>query len=306
MSQFLSSGDLAADRRYLWAEASRAEGDWQAAVELFAQAVELAPGWASGWYALGDALLRISQRQPAQDAFRRCQALDPGDMLGAGLRLAQMAGEPVAAMPAAFVAGLFDGYATGFDRHLVDKLAYRGPEVLIAALDSTLGADGSSAHFPRVLDLGCGTGLFAQAIKARAETIDGVDLSPAMIEVARAKGLYRRLEVADVTAFLDEVPADSGYDLIAAADVLVYIGDLAPLFQAAKGALRSGGLLAFTVQSQPGEGYALGADMRFHHSPSYLRATAETAGLVCRHLAPVVTRRDAGADVPGLVMVLGQ
>lgn len=304
MSKFHSSGELAADRRYLWAEGSRAEGDWDAAAELFAQAVELAPSWPSGWYALGDALERLGRGDEARQAFDQCRALDAADTLGAGLRLARLGGEPVASMPARFVAGLFDGYASGFDRHLVDKLAYRGPEIIVSALQTVMQRDSRAVHFARVLDLGCGTGLLAEALQGKAGEIDGVDLSPGMLEVARAKNLYHALHIADVTAFVAAVPPAAGYDLIAAADVLVYLGDLAPLFQAVPPALSPSGLFAFTVQSRPDAGFALGADMRFHHAETYLRTTAAAAGLACRHLAPVVTRRDGGQDVPGFVVVL--
>ena len=302
MTAFRSSGDLAADRRFLWADASRAEGDWAAAADLFSQAVELAPGWAAGWHACGEALARVGRTAEASAAFRRCLMLEPQDGLGAGLALARLEGQAVTAMPADFVAGLFDGYARSFDRHLTQALAYRGPQIIVAALATVR----QPLAFGAVLDLGCGTGLLAQALAGTAEVIDGVDLSPGMLEVAHDKGLYRDLAAGDVTAHLEGLPADRRYDLIAAADVLVYIGDLGPLFAASTRGLAPGGLFAATVQARQEEGYGLGADMRFHHSARYLRDTAAAAGLEVRHLAEAVTRTDAGRDVPGLVVVLAR
>ena len=55
MALFITSGDLIADRRYEMARAYAADGDLAAAADLYAQAVELSPGFASGWFALGEA-----------------------------------------------------------------------------------------------------------------------------------------------------------------------------------------------------------------------------------------------------------
>ena len=298
MTAFRSSGDLSADRRYLWGEASMAQGDFVAAADLFAQAVELAPGWASGWFALGEARARAGSAEAAGEAFRRCLALEPEDILGAGLRLARIAGAAVA-MPAAYVAGLFDDYADRFDAHLTGALGYRGPEVILAALDRLA----PGRRYAAALDLGCGTGLMAAALAGRAGAVDGVDLSAAMVREAAARGIYRRLAVADVVAFLADAP-DTAYDLALAADVLVYLGDLDPLFAGLTRALTPGGLFAFTVQGLDEPGFGLGDDLRYAHSESYLRQAAERAGLAVRCLEAASTRRDAGRDVPGYVAVL--
>ena len=51
-----------------------------------------------------------------------------------------------------------------------------------------------------MLDLGCGTGLAGAAFRPHVDWLVGVDLSPKMIEAARAKGLYDQLAVADIAA----------------------------------------------------------------------------------------------------------
>ena len=82
--------------------------------------------------------------------------------------------------------------------------------------------------FDRVIDLGCGTGLAARAFAAVAGEIIGIDLSPRMIERARLTGLYAELEVAEIVQGLVRQP-DASADLILAADVMVYVHDMAPL-----------------------------------------------------------------------------
>jgi predicted TPR repeat methyltransferase len=294
-----SSGDLVADRRYQWAAGALDSRDFEAARDLFAQALELAPDWAPGWRGLGEALAALQRRDEAVAAFRKALALDPADIGGAGLHLAFLAGESPSTAPRAYVKALFDQYAAKFDRHLVQALAYRGPEILDAAISRAA----PGRIFAHALDLGCGAGLFGATFRGKAKRLTGIDLSPAMIQQARGKGIYDRLFAADLLDFLDSEP-ERNADLAAAADVFVYIGDLAPVFAAVARVLEPGGLFAFTAQSQDRDGYRVGEDMRFSHGEAYLRACAAQSGFATLELAPAVTRKDRGADVPGWAAIL--
>jgi len=76
--------------------------------------------------------------------------------------------------------------------------------------------------FPRVLDLGCGTGMVAENFLDKAGEIDGVDLSPKMLEHAQAKGVYANLFLSDVLEFLEGPNVrPAGYDLILSADTFI-------------------------------------------------------------------------------------
>lgn len=293
----VSSGNEIADRRFAYAEDYRTGGELAAARELMRGALDLVPGFAAGWFRLGELSEEAGDIAAAREAFARALTLAPDDALGAGPRLSALDGLTPESLPAAHVAALFDVYADRFDSHLVGALAYRGPEVLVAALD--LVAPGR--RFPAVIDIGCGTGLMARALTSRADAIDGVDLSPAMVAKARATGLYRTLAADEMAAFLDGGPAGA-FDLATAADVLVYVGDLAALATSLARALTPGGLFGATLQAGP-EPYALLPDRRFGHGEVYVRETLRQAGFTVRHVAPVVTRQDRGADVPGLVVV---
>jgi predicted TPR repeat methyltransferase len=66
------------------------------------------------------------------------------------------------------------------------------------------------------------------------------------------------------------------------------------------------GLFAFTFQLKDGDGFILGADLRYHHSEAHLRACATTAGLMIVHAAPCITRRDGGKPVDSMVMILSK
>jgi predicted TPR repeat methyltransferase len=301
-----SSGDLLADRRYAWAEAALKEGDAAAAADLARQALEIAPGFAAGWFLLGQAEQALEHREAAQAAFAEALRLDPEDSLGAGLRLAQLgAGEPDRAMSPAYVRQLFDDYAIRFDRHLVKSLNYRAPALLHDSVRRTCSKRLRPFRFNEALDLGCGTGLAGEAFRAECGRLAGIDLSPEMVRRAEAKRIYDELAVGDGAAWL-AMRNDASADLVLAADVFVYIADLAPIFAGVARVLRPAGLFAFTVQAHAGEGVALGEDARYAHGEPYLRELAARSGLAVALLETVSTRHDRGADVPGLILVLAR
>jgi predicted TPR repeat methyltransferase len=295
MSVPLSSGDLLADRRYRYAEACLAEGDAAACADLAAQALEIAPAYAPAWLLLGRAREALADRDGAREAFGTALRLDPQDTLGAGLHLARLGLGEGAALTPAYVRALFDGYAPRFERHLVEGLRYVGPALVAEVLPE------EPARFSTVLDLGCGTGLAGAALAHRAGHLTGVDLSPAMLALARGKGCYDRLVASELGSFLGEEPAGSA-DLCIAADVFIYCADLAPVLAGIGWVLRPGGWTAFTVQSPAGEAPTLGPDGRYAHPDAHIRAAAESAGLAIRVLREAAVRFEGGGPVPGRVV----
>ena len=250
---FLSSGDLMADRRFEFARDLQLKGDLPAAADLLLQAIELAPNFVTAWFTLGEIREQLGERDAAIAAFRKAHAADPDDRHGASLRLMRLGAEPLAAMPQGYVQALFDQYAPRFESALVDDLGYRGPELLFRAVLSVRAAARKPAFFKRAIDLGCGTGLAATAFAKEVDHFIGIDLSPRMIERARATGFYAELEVADMVQGLRGKP-DASADLILAADAMVYVADLAPVLAEAERVLAAGGLLAFTDRDACGRG----------------------------------------------------
>jgi len=136
---------------------------------------------------------------------------------------------------------VFDGCADTFDKHLVQELDYDTPHRLVELICRCAGP--ATAQW-NVLDLGCGTGLSGSAIAPYARNLVGVDLSANMLTQARALGLYQRLEQQELLQLMHDEPAAS-YDLIIAADVLIYFGQLDTVCGAAKRLLKRGGCLHF-------------------------------------------------------------
>ena len=292
-----SSGDLLADRRADYAEMLFASGDHAAAAEIMLGALELAPGWALGWFRLGEMHEAAGVLPAAAEAWRMALKLDPADRTGAGLKL-ELAGEaPVStAPPSAFVEELFDQYAGNFDASLVGKLAYRVPELLAEAI-----ARQGRARFDRAVDIGCGTGLMGERLRPLAEALEGHDISAAMLRKAAARGCYDRLVKSDLQE-LDLAPASA--DLVTAADVFMYVGALDGIIARVSTWLKSGGLFAFSVERHPGpEDFVLRPSRRYAHSAAYVRRLLDAAGLAIASCDAATIRMDRGEPVEGLIVV---
>ena len=299
---FLSSGDLVADRRFEFARDLQLKGDLIAAADLLSQATELAPGFISAWFTLGEIREQLGECDAAIAAFRKALTADPEDRHGASLHLMLLGAEKLSGMPEAYVRVLFDQYAPKFEKALVDDLGYRGPALLFKAVLAARQAVRKPAFFKRAIDLGCGTGLAAAGFVKEVDHFIGIDLSPRMIEKARATGLYAKLEVADMVRGLRDRP-DASADLVLAADAMVYLPDLAPVLREVKRVLVTGGLLAFTVETHDGDGIILGEGLRYAHNASYVRGSIGEAGLMLSQCEDLSARNEDNVPVPGLVVV---
>jgi predicted TPR repeat methyltransferase len=302
---FVSSGDLIADRRYKWALDHAARGDFAAAAEILEQTVELAPGFATAWFALGAMRDQLGDRGNAIAAFERARAADPKDYHGARLQLARLgAGDTTPAMTQTYVRRLFDQYAARYDASLTERLDYRGPALLLGAVESVMQTAERPMRFGSMLDLGCGTGLGGAAFRPFVDWLVGVDLSPAMIAQAATKGLYDRLVASDIAACLaDEIADKAAYHLILAADIFVYFNDLAPIVASVARVLAPSGVFAFTVETHAGAGVKLLSTLRYAHGEAYVRTVLRDAGFAVTHLAKAPVRSEKGVPVDSLVVV---
>src|ERR1700733_2482552 len=215
---FVSSGDLVADRRYKWALDCAVKGDFAGAADILAQTVELVPRFATAWFALGAIRDRLGDQAGAVAAFTPARAADPEDYHGAPLQLARLGGgEAAPEMTETYVRRLFDQYAGRYDAALTDRLAYRGPAILREAVETVVQAAQRPLRFDALLDLGCGTGLGGATFRPLSDRMVGVDLSPAMIAQADAKGIYDRLLTANIAdCVAQEIAAGNRYQLVLA------------------------------------------------------------------------------------------
>jgi predicted TPR repeat methyltransferase len=283
-------------------QALAAKGEARAALEPLLTAARLTPDIPDVWLALAhvhaDCGDPVGARAAATAALT-CAGRDRAAVEQARFMLAAL-GEGAAPprAPAGYVRKLFDQFAPRFDAELEGRLHYRTPALLAEAIDAVLPANAALS----VLDMGCGTGLSGLALKPFARRLEGVDLSPRMLDAARARGIYAALHEADLLAFLPTRRA--GYDLIAAADVLNYLGDLTPALAAMRAALRPNGVAAFSLETGEIAPFELAEGMRYRHAPAHARALAEAAGFTVLSETPVILREERGQPVGGMLLIL--
>lgn len=247
-----------------------------------------------------------------------------------------------------FVSALFDDFADTFDEKLMG-LGYKVPQLVGEAAYDLLQMSNKET-FDSALDAGCGTGLAGRFIRPlMSGPLVGVDLSKKMLELAaectllkgcgfkekestdenlgedeRSKiSLYDKLVSLDLeTASLDDLKMglaedkleDDGFDLIVAADVLVYIGDLQKVLtnfaRLSNGDEDKVSFLVFSCEriedeDAPSSGWKLQTSGRYAHSKSYVLRVAEEIGYYLIGYEEIVPRQEKGEDVAGHLFVLG-
>jgi predicted TPR repeat methyltransferase len=273
-----------------------AAGHLPTAIGEFQRALRLDPQSAQARFQLGCAWLEAGEPEKALESF---DALEGGAVADAPEKIAE-----ARAMQAAqrsnprYVRHLFDQFSADYDVRMRGSLSYRAPEILRELASLVLPQQTDLA----VLDLGCGTGLAGLAFKDAAGRLDGVDLSPAMIAKARSLGIYDELRVGDIETGLASFAR--AYDLILAADTIVYLGELAALFSGIAARLAPDGMFLFTAEKKDGEGFELGPKRRWRHSEIYLRQAVAHAGLDICGLMECSPRMEAGVPVDGLAVAL--
>ncbi len=271
----------------------RAAGELEQACETFQKTVTLDRNHASALSNLACCLHMQGEYGQAAVAYRRLLELRPGDE-AASYMLAAIEGDNITSAPPGYVARLFDDYSADFDRDLLGNLEYRVPELLGKMVAEFINPDEKKKT---ILDLGCGTGLSGLALIDFASSLTGIDLSEKMIGKARDRGCYDTLVVGDVVEFM--AANDAPVDMVTAADVLTYIGDLEPLFAQAAGCLAPGGIFCFSTELSEKPGYQLLNNGRYGHHRDYINTLAHRFGFKILKREEEKIRRERGQWIIG-------
>lgn len=311
------------------------QGDLAGAAECYEKVLLLDPHDAPTFNALGTILRRLKQLDRAEECYRKAIDLRPDygvayTNLAVVLQTAERIDEALAcyakaialghqpasadymiaaltnadrkAAPRAYVRDLFDSFADSFDTVLTGELGYNSPELLREMAGKLPGPAGK---FPMMIDLGCGTGLVGRYFADLVDYLIGVDLSEKMLAKAAAKGDYAELHCRDIIEFLDEFSGQ--VDLLVAADVLIYLGDLQPFFSRADKVLRPGGKLLFTTEKLPGTGERrLETSGRYSYSDDYIKRLAAEGGFAVETCREVDLRMEKGSWLRGCLFVMGR
>jgi predicted TPR repeat methyltransferase len=170
----------------------------QEALDAHYEAMRLAPQSADSYRYLGRILYAEGRLAEATDVYRRWLAIFPDDPRAQHFAAA-CTGKCVPSRASDdYVRAEFDGFASTFDGTLA-RLEYQAPRLVA---DEVARLYGHAEPRLAVIDAGCGTGLCGPLLRPRAAFMAGVDLSAAMIELARKRAVYDALVVAELTAYL--------------------------------------------------------------------------------------------------------
>jgi len=268
-------------------------GQHRTAEHYFKQTLEIDNTHQDALLNLSALMLQTHQRGLAQGYLKQLMALNPEHPLGRYLFAALENDQSFERAPEAYIRNLFDNYARHYEKHLVETLRYRVPNVISEYLKETLSIEPASL---RILDLGCGSGLSGVAVSTYAKSLVGVDLSAKMLALACEKKIYSELVDKDIEAYLAEIQ-DARFDLVIAADTLIYFGDLHDIIKALARVLTPGGRFIFTVEQGRGDGYELMPSARYTHAKSYVEALLSEVGFDIECCREVDARSQEGEAV---------
>ncbi|MEJ0009403.1 MAG: methyltransferase domain-containing protein [Alphaproteobacteria bacterium] len=259
-------------------------GQWMDAVFRFRLALWLQPNFAQAWYNLGACYVRLGNRPRARYTLMKALALAPQHsdaiylLSGIDPNAVPAASKPTR-MSAATVTHFFTMVAPRYEER-ERALGYNGPQLVYDAAKPLVKPAGA-----QLLDVGCGSGLAARPWRANVAGITGIDLTPAMLDLARAAKagdllMYERLIENDIITLPDELLPAAGFDLAICCNVSQFLGDLYPPLVRIKRLLRPGAVLALTYEPMgTSAGFAVNPDSgRFGHHPDYVKRMALHVG----------------------------
>jgi len=283
------------DTARLWRDAqdALARGDTTLGVACLEKVVAAEPGNVEAYRAIGRILRLAGRPDDAAAWYRRCLERAPGDPIATmGLVALGQAPAPPR-LPDGVVLYVFDRNAATYEANM-RSLGYQVPDVLLKLLNDELGATGRLD----ILDLGCGSGLCGPLLRPLARRLVGVDLSPRMLDLARAKRAYDALVEAELVDYLATTP--DAFDVVIAANVLIYFGDLAPLVDGVARVLRGAGSFLFDVEKGVGAEPGFHVSGRYTHSRELVERTVQSSGFAPARIEETTMRTEGGAPVAAL------
>lgn len=219
---------------------------------------------------------------------------------GANHFLASLNEETSSKYSAEYAEDLFDRYAGHFEEHLISSLKYKVPFIIKEKLQSL-----NPPRESQILDLGCGTGLVGKTIVDLFPHLVGVDISTNMIEETRKKDIYSALHINDIDDFL--LKNIQNFDLIIAADVFIYIGEIQNIFSSVRKCLNSDGYFIFTIELSSEidvEDYQLAKCGRFSHTMKYVESLCKETGFAIVEKEEIILREENRTGQKGAIFTL--
>src|ERR1700688_207268 len=290
--------ELSSEELTKLAKRLRERGKIQTAYLCQHRETQLIPNDSNSWSELGELAHILGRRDQTRAAYERYLELEPDDAETRLLLVALRDEPPPPRAPDECIQQLYQRFSSFYEFNVCEELSYEGPQRLYELIKAVLGdRQGLVA-----VDLGCGSGLAGSQMRSLAARMTGVDLSPEMVELARARNIYDQLEVAEITRWL--AGNKDHFDLVVACDCLIYFGDLRQVVIPSAKKLERDSVLAFTVERGDQYPFRLTDSGRYTHHAQHIREVAAEAGLHVARLEEAFLRMEYGAEVTGLFVVL--
>ena len=275
------------------AQIQKESGDLVSAESNARKAVKIQPENIDALYLLANILAQSEQVEQTIEIYQLLLKLNPDDESAAYV-LSVLNEKNPNAPPRTHFENIFNDIADKFDHHL-QTLGYQGPRQLLSLLQKT---EKTQTKFNRLLDIGCGTGAVGQLFHDQVNYLMGIDIADKMLGHCEKTGWYNDLECADLLS-LDAMHKD--FDLVVAADVFPYLGELNPIIQAIGQRMSSGGFLLFTTErDEIAEGYYVDKlSGRYRFSDEYLKEVAQKQQFKIIHMQTEPLRKEKNEWILG-------
>lgn len=229
--------------------------------------------------------------------YKSVLAIRPDDGV-ATHRLNSLTGNAAETVGVGYLLETFGAEAETFEELLVNRLRYRIPGLFHRRLAML-----ARNRKLRILDIGCGTGLCGLVARDFASHLTGVDVVPAMIRLAEEKAIYDELITGEMVEVLNS--RTDSFDVVMAGDVLLYVGNINPVLQAAWSRLVPGGhLLVSSERADAGVDFAIQRNGRYKQGKEAVRRRAVECGFEVVEIADESLRLELGRPVRGMICLL--
>jgi predicted TPR repeat methyltransferase len=247
-------------------------GQLEAAVDSYNRAIQIQPDYAEAYYNRGKTLNDLGKLVEAVACFNKVLEISSDDMHdGARLQLARLGEVKMPdRTPESYMKSFYHSKAKVWDQ--ATKAPYHGHQLVREAIDYVIEKE----ERLNILDLGCGTGSLADFLHSYASRLDGVDISPDMLERAAEREVYNNLVEEDLVQYLEET--SNSYGLMVAAAVLIHFADLETVFSLVWDRLDEHGRFVFSLFQAAEEEVELNSFDMFAHSDQYIQQFVDRVG----------------------------
>jgi predicted TPR repeat methyltransferase len=278
------------------------ENKFSLAVKFFRKAIKHSIKYKSAWLNLAMVYRLIYDFENAIKCYNKISFYYPQDpeiqyfiwVCGSKNKTSKILSAPLE-----YIKKLYDLCSHNYTRYISKQQKYKVPQIFKQILK-----EHKIMQVNRALDIGCGTGLVAAELKSTVRFLQlvGVDVSHNMLDIAKKSYLYTDLYLDNVDNYL--LKKTKKYDLILAADVLVFQGCLKNTFKQIANCMHDKSKFLVSLEMSTSQSYAVKHTGRFGHSLDYInRITAENNLKITKYVI-IIVRQEAGIPIPGYCLLL--